>query len=164
MRDLRDERQGAARERAMRLGDERGERADADAAELARNLADPMLCETQYAYDDGRVRTDHFRGLTKGQTKQIYRENERLEEYNADRKAELRAEDALDKAEQDHLVLVVNAYEHDKTEQTRAEMDQLRHDLERQRLEERDRRLESKAASFGHIKNGVLTGFGKSYR
>ena len=144
---------------------DRDAQAEADAAEIAKNLADPMLSEAAFLHEDGRVRVDHFKGYTKGQTTQIFAENQYVQEYRAAHRRGAHDDDARDNAEAERIGTLVSAAEYQAAETRKHERLLLKEHLEAQRDGERARRRAGREDAFGAIREGgVLSGFGQSYR
>ncbi|KAJ8603597.1 hypothetical protein CTAYLR_004851 [Chrysophaeum taylorii] len=153
-----------AARRAQREREKR-EMEKANAAEIERNLQDPLLVEACVVAGDGRTRPDHFRGFTKGQTKLIYAENAKLEEEKACRKAHLKAEEEAFATALKAAQTAMHGVEYQKNQQRRAQLHEVKSDLERQRQLALTSKLAAKQASFGRISpGGVLDGFGQSTR
>ena len=162
--DLRDYRGRQAAERRARERDSATSTAEANAAEVARNMKDPILTESQYLHDDGRIRVDHFRGYTHGQTKRVYKENENVQAYRAAMAEEKADQEAAYASEMRNIQMLVNAAEFQAADAKRHELMLLKKDLEEQRDTERQRAADSRRDAFGAVSEGVLSGFGSSYR
>ncbi|KAJ1446257.1 hypothetical protein M885DRAFT_547174 [Pelagophyceae sp. CCMP2097] len=161
--DLRDERfAAAAQTQAQRRADKDADD-EANAAEIARNLA-LGADGAQFLDPDGRSRPDHYRGLTKAQTKRVYYENALVEQDAERRRQDGRDRDAADARDARAVQLAVEAAEFDKAQAKQRGLDGLRADHELQRELEAQRKADSKRDKFGHVSEGLLTNFGKSYR
>mgnify|MGYP003313927825 FL=1 len=162
--DLRAYRGVQAAERRGKEADQRANEAKMDADEIERNLADPVLTESRSLHGDGRVRTDHFRGFTKGQIKRVYKENEAVQKYRADAALARAANDAAYDDDVANIQMLVTAADYQVQEAKRHELMMLKEDLEKQRFVERQRKVDEREEAFGSIGEGVLSGFGSSYR
>ena len=162
--DLRAYRGVQAAERRGKEADQRSNEAKMDADEIERNLADPVLTESQSLHGDGRVRTDHFRGFTKGQIKRVYKENEAIQKYRDDAALARAANDAAYDDDVRNIQMLVTAADYQVQEAKRHELMMLKSDLEKQRFVERQRKVDEREEAFGSIGEGVLSGFGSSYR
>ena len=161
---LREYRGHQAAERRAKESDAARVEAKMDEEEIDRNTKHPLLCEHQSLHDDGRVRTDHFRGFTKGQTKKVYRENEAVQKYRKDLAAVAKKNDHAYDEDIANIQMLVNAADYRVQEAKRHELQVLKEDLEKQRFVERQRKVDERAEAFGSIGEGVLSGFGSSYR
>lgn len=164
-RRLRDEYAAMAAAKHSELEAEKRLTQAADAAEIERNLSDPLLCEARSIYTDGRVRSDHFRGFTEAQTRQIYKENARLEQLKQLQHQRQVDEDTQFAMHLDSLVTALDRAEFDKQRLQRAKLQAVKADLEKQRQHQAQLKLASKRNAFGEITDGgILHGFGKSCR
>ena len=127
-------------------------------------MADPVLTESQSLHGDGRVRTDLFRGFTKGQIKRVYKENEAIQKYRDDAALARAANDAAYDDDVRNIQMLVTAADYQVQEAKRHELMMLKEDLEKQRFVERQRKVDEREEAFGSIGEGVLSGFGSSYR
>ena len=104
---------------------------------------DPMLNEAREYLADGRVRPDHYRGLTKAQVIGIYGENESVEKYRKEVNDSQFDEGAQFRAESDHVnVLVAAAEYHAQNEKLRERLDVQEH-LQKMMIEERERKAKA---------------------
>ena len=121
---------------SKRMG-RRGPRRECNALEMERMRNDPMLNEAREYLSDGRVRPDHYRGLTKAQITGIYGENEAVEKYRKEMNENQFDEGAQFRAESDHVnVLVAAAEYHAQNEKLRERLDVQEH-LQKMMIEER---------------------------
>ena len=163
--DLRAARDRQVADRKQREWDDAVMDAECNACEMERMRNDPMLNEAREYLADGRVRPDHYRGLTKAQVIGVYAENEAVEKYRKEVNESQFDEGAQFRAESDHVnVLVAAAEYHAQNEKLRERLDVQEH-LQKMMLEERERKEAIARDRFGAIEEGgVLSGFGKSYR
>ena len=163
--DLRAARDRQVADRKQREWDDAVMDAECNACEMERMRNDPMLNEAREYLADGRVRPDHYRGLTKAQVIGVYAENEAVEKYRKEVNEGQFDEGAQFRAESDHVnVLVAAAEYHAQNEKLRERLDVQEH-LQKMMLEERERKEAIARDRFGAIEEGVvLSGFGKSYR
>ena len=99
-----------------------------------------MLNEAREYLSDGRVRPDHYRGLTKAQITGVYAENEAVEKYRKEMNENQFDEGAQFRAESDHVnVLVAAAEYHAQNEKLRERLDVQEH-LQKMIIEERERK------------------------
>ena len=99
-----------------------------------------MLNEAREYLSDGRVRPDHYRGLTKAQITGVYAENEAVEKYRKEMSENQFDEGAQFRAESDHVnVLVAAAEYHAQNEKLRERLDVQEH-LQKMMIEERERK------------------------
>lgn len=164
-RQLRDEYAAMAAARQSELEAEKRLTQAADAAEIERNLSDPLLSEARSIYHDGRVRSDHFRGFNEAQTKQIYKENAHLEQLKRLQRQRQMDEDAQYATHLDSLVKALDRAEFDKQRLQHAKLQAVKVSLDEQRQHQAQLKLASKQNAFGEITaGGILHGFGKSCR
>jgi len=163
--DLRYARDRQVEEKRQKEQDDRAIEDECNAREMERMQNDPMLNEEREYLADGRVRPDHFRGLSKAQVTGIFAENEQVERYRKEMSASAFDEGAQFRAECDHVNTLVAAAEyHAENERLRERLDVQEH-LQRMMLEGEERKEQQKKDRFGAIEEGgVLSGFGKSYR
>ncbi|KAH8055937.1 hypothetical protein JL722_7757 [Aureococcus anophagefferens] len=140
--DLRAYRGVQAAERRGKEADQRANEAKMDADEIERNLADPRA-----------------RGI-----KRVYKENEAIQKYRDDAALAREADDAAYDDDVANVQTLVTAADYQVQEAKRHELMMLKEDLEKQRFVERQRKVDEREEAFGSIGEGVLSGFGSSYR
>lgn len=145
---------------------ERRRKQAAEAAEIERNLADPLLTETTSVYDDGRVRKDHFKGFTPAQTRQIYRENAAVEARNREKRVEERDEEAKFARDLEDVAAALEEAEFHKATLERAKLEAVKADLDRQCSQQAANAQTAKTRAFGAVAHdhGLFAGFGQSCR
>ena len=120
--DLRAARDRQVADRKQREWDDAVMDAECNALEMEKRMQnDPMLNEAREYLADGRVRPDHYRGLTKAQVIGVYAERTRpSREYRKEVSEGQFDEGAQFRAESDHVnVLVAAAEYHAQNEKLR---------------------------------------------
>lgn len=165
-RDLGQEHVATAAAKASERLAKKREKDVCDDLEIQRNLADPLLTEdTSTIYEDGRVRKDHFKGFTKGQISQIYRENKDLEESHLAQQAEFKREEDAYAKQLEEMTFALDKAEFEKYRQQQNKLRAVNKDQETLRAEQARIKLLQKQGAFGAIADGgILHGFGQSCR
>ena len=166
-KDLMQEYSTASALKAQNTFEEKRRSREADALEIEKNLTDPMLCEELSSYDkEGRLRIDHFRGYSKGQTKAIYMENENLKKEKAqDRQNQKIYDDAFNEHLKEFDAYQIAEEDHRATTRQNHLL-AVKADHEAQRKLDNDKKIQTRKDSFGTIapQGGLMYGFGQSYR
>ena len=165
---MKDDNRALASEIAGRKSAHKQATAAHDAKELAKNYADPVLCEDTSAMisamGENRIRRDHFKGFSKAQIQQIYLENQRVCEEKAGIQGADAEEEAVLALQQEELRKLVEEAEYEQMQQQRAVQADHKAILEAQREEQAAMRATEKKESKGHIQGGLMDGFGCSWR
>lgn len=165
---MKDDNRALASEIAGRKSAHKQATAAHDAKELAKNYADPVLCEDTSAMisamGENRIRRDHFKGFSKAQIQQIYLENQRVCEEKAGIQGADADEEAVLALQQEELRKLVEEAEYEQMQQQRAVQADHKAILEAQREEQAAMRATEKKESKGHIQGGLMDGFGCSWR
>lgn len=164
-RKLSEEHAASVAAKAMAREAKKRDLIKAEAAEIERNLADPMLAESKAVDADGRVRVDHFRGFTKGQTQLIYKENQQLEHHRQQLKQQAKDDERAFDRQVSDVESAMHAAEYHKALQHKAQLKDLQADLDSQRKLDAQKKNLSRANAFGTIHpDGIYHGFGRSHR
>jgi hypothetical protein len=127
-----------------------------------------VLCEDTSvmvsALGAGRVRRDHFKGFSKEQLHQVYRENAEVIAAKSSAKASDCEEDRLWAEQQDALRALVEEQELAHADIAAAAVEDHAATIASQRTEQAAMRASEKAAAFGAISGGLMDGFGHSWR
>lgn len=161
---LKDNNLSLAADQASLKASMRSEEAAADKEEIEFMLQHPLLCENteDMVGEDGHLRRDRFKGYSKDQILQIFKDNEAMVAAK-DTSAE-KLEDVAWKSHQHQLHDLLDAASAQEQANTRSANMQHRALLEVQRKEQQERARQMKMDRFGAVDNGYFEGFGTSYR
>jgi len=139
---------------------------DAKALHVSNMMGDPLMCEDTgvAALGDGGVRREHFKGYSKAQIAQFYKENQQMLEEKAGAKEAEAAEEALWTSQTSHLNKMIEAHEAESAAQKRFEAMEHKAAILQQAEVEKARKKQAELDKYGSVQAGYFDGFGTSVR
>lgn len=131
--------------------------------ELKKNMENPFLCENVPAAGMP-IQREHFKGFSKNQTQQIYKENEHVLDSKL---AQANYEKEKNQIDHERTTALLGMVEHEETMRRREiqeEAQRHRNTLLEQREIEQKRKEESKLDSYGSVNQKFFGNFGTSCR